>query len=167
MLLAHLVEHDGPNLKVMSDQRQLNKVVLFILTHQTLAHDQCAGFRLTTRSCIIGMQTTFTYASSISKSMLLSCRLSCHGGGTDCVHSSLEVFGSLIIPVVPLLDSASCSKYTVYQKSMQLAPPCARIRELQSCRTSMWSLFQEVARMHITCTSYKWAMTVMSSISEM
>ena len=36
------------------------------------------------------------------------------------------------IPVVPLFDLASCSMYTVYQKSMQLAQPCARIRELQS-----------------------------------
>ena len=31
------------------------------------------------------------------------------------------------IPVVPLFDLASCSKYTVYQKSMHLAPPCAWI----------------------------------------
>ena len=70
------------------------------------------------------------------------------------------------LPVVPLFDLASCSKYKVYQKSMQLAPPCARIRELQSCRTSMWSLLQEVARLNITCTSYKWTMMVMDSISE-
>ena len=120
----------------------------------------------TTRSCITGMQTTFAYASPIRKSMLLSCRLSCHGGGADCMHSSLQVFGSLFYLVVPLFDLASCSKYTVYQKSMQLAPPCARFRELQSCRTSMWSLLQEVTRMNITCTSYKWTMTVKDSISE-
>ena len=40
--------------------------------------------------------------------------------------------------------------YTVHQKFMQLAPPCAWLRELQRCRTSMWSLLRAVARMDIT-----------------
>ena len=74
------------------------------------------------------------------------------------MHTNLEVFGSLVFPVVPPFDLASCSKYTVYQKCMHSAPPCARIRELQSCRTSIWSLLQEVAKLY-KCTSYMWTMT--------
>ena len=45
--------------------------------------------------------------------MLLSRRLSCHAGGTDCMHSSLEAFGSLFTRVVQVFDLASCLKHTV------------------------------------------------------
>ena len=75
----------------------------------------------------------------------------------DCMHCSFgeSVDHCLIFFCVPLLLTwLPVSMYTVYQKFMQLAPPCAWLQELQRCRTGMWSLLPVFQRVRGPCSSW-------------
>ena len=81
------------------------------------------------------------------------------------MHSNLEVFGSLFFPVVPLFDLGSCSKYAACQKACNWLHRVLGFESYKVVEQVLVTL-TEVARMNVTCTSYKWTMTVMDSISE-
>ena len=86
-------------------------MVLIILTPSNLAHDQCAGSCLTTRSCTTCAQNDVccTRRQSVSRCSR-SWRLPCHGGGAR-LHALWECSDHCFIPsVVPLFDLASCLK---------------------------------------------------------